>query len=454
MDAKLKLTTDQLAVMSVSGIRQLRPVGVRGVERAVTGSLAGKLGKQLREEEFELEPGAFCNSGSWSCVPRRLIKRQSDLIRLREKNCQMWAFKTEPDLIWESLQAVANFVGANVENLTFVDNTTAGTNVVLKRQKYAPGDKILLCSVHTYPAVLNQAKVIAEENPGVEVLTIDISFPIRGKEDLIAPYAKALKENPSIKITVIDHISSATAVLFPIRELIELCHQYDVITVIDGAHTPGQIALSIEEYGADFYVGNLCKWLMTPQSVAFLWVHPKHQKNIRPLMTSHHDFLQNFRDRFYPPITKDRLTHVLVKDALDFYNDLGGLELISRRNSELVTKAASMLSRAWNTPHLAVSLDCRAPFMALVAFPDELKIAYTQDMDLDLHFDLMLKGVQVRAMYFDERYWCRLSCNVWNGMDDYEKVRDTVLELIAEKKSVPFLREASIFFSPRAPSKL
>lgn len=80
MDATLKLTTNQLATMSESSeIRRLQPVGVRGVERAVKSKpLAWKLGKQLREEEFELDPGAFCNSGSWSCVPRRLIKRQSE----------------------------------------------------------------------------------------------------------------------------------------------------------------------------------------------------------------------------------------------------------------------------------------------------------------------------------------------------------------------------------------
>ena len=87
------------------------------------------------------------------------------------------------------------------------------------------------------------------------MICIDIPFPIKCKDDILMPYANALKEHPEIKITVVDHITSSTAILMPIKEIIDLCHQHDVIVIVDGAHAPGQLNLSLEEYGADFYVG-------------------------------------------------------------------------------------------------------------------------------------------------------------------------------------------------------
>lgn len=90
---------------------------------------------------------------------------------------------------------------------------------------------------------------------GVGIVDIDIPFPIRSKDDIIGPYAKALKENPGIKIAIVDHITSNTVTQMPLQELIDLCHLHDVIVVVDGAHAPGQLQLRVEEYGADYYVG-------------------------------------------------------------------------------------------------------------------------------------------------------------------------------------------------------
>ncbi|WP_411026518.1 aminotransferase class V-fold PLP-dependent enzyme, partial [Salmonella sp. s54395] len=165
----------------------------------------------------------------------------------------------------------------------------------------------------------------------------DIPFPIKGKDDIINAYTKVLTEHPGIKIAVTDHISSPTAILFPIKEIIDVCHQHDVIVVIDGAHAPGHVQLTIEDYGADYYTGNLCKWLMIPENLGFIWVHPKHQGTIQPILTSHSAFSVDFRNRFYSPMTKDRITQILMQDAVEFYEELGGLEAITARNKKMVT---------------------------------------------------------------------------------------------------------------------
>lgn len=55
----------------------------------------------------------------------------------------------------------------------------------------------------------------------------------------------------------IDHITSPTAIVMPIRRLIALCQEHNVLSMIDGAHAPGQLPLNLEEINADFYTGKV-----------------------------------------------------------------------------------------------------------------------------------------------------------------------------------------------------
>ena len=56
-------------------------------------------------------------------------------------------------------------------------------------------------------------------------------------------------------VCVSDHISSGPALLFPVAAITELCHQYNVHVLIDGAHCPAHVPLDISSIGADYYIG-------------------------------------------------------------------------------------------------------------------------------------------------------------------------------------------------------
>ena len=86
-----------------------------------------------------------------------------------------------------------------------------------------------------------------------------------------------------MKIAIIDHISSASAICFPVEKIIKALKAFDnTLVLIDGAHAPGQIAdLKLDHLNADFYTGTLHKWCYAPKGTAFLWVNPKHQKWVR-----------------------------------------------------------------------------------------------------------------------------------------------------------------------------
>ena len=162
-----------------------------------------------------------------------------------EKCPDAWFRKLQP--LWEqSLKAAANFVGANFKNLVFVQNATSGINAVLKSLDLSEGDSILITN-QTYGAVQKSVREVCKST-GAKLLVLNITYPtedFRGSakffvDEIVQHFTEVLQKHPEVKLAVIDYIGSSNAVLYPVKELVDLCHQYNVSALIDGAHAPGQ----------------------------------------------------------------------------------------------------------------------------------------------------------------------------------------------------------------------
>ena len=203
---------------------------------------------------FLLEEGfTFLNHGSFGCIPRPVFQAYMKLLEEVESNCDSWFRYKKDARIQKSLKYVARVMNCEAPDLVFVENATTGVQTALKNIKLGPGESILITSL-SYPGIINTAKRQSEDIGGVcHVLNLDP--PISSSEEVVDKYRKYILSHPDIKVAVVDHITSPSTILMPVKKIVEVCHANGVKVVVDGAHAPGHVLIDIKEIDPEYYTG-------------------------------------------------------------------------------------------------------------------------------------------------------------------------------------------------------
>ncbi|CAC5373933.1 EGT2 [Mytilus coruscus] len=378
-------------------------------------------GKEMREKEFDLKDGVtFINHGSYGVVPLRVQEAQNRVLYEINSFPDLWFRINRRIKQDESLRLIAEFVNTETDDLVFVQNATTGVNTVLKSFKFDKGD-VILCTDNTYAAIKNTCSATAEL-PGakdIRVEYIDLKFPIVNEDEVVEMFREYFKNNPTVKLAVIDHITSPSAIRMPIEKLIPLCKEFGVLSLIDGAHAPGQIPLNLKELDADFYTGNFHKWLYTPRGCAILYVKRAHQDWVRPLVTSH-GHKTTFQNDFFEQGTRDDSPYCVAPDALTFYKDIGGYDKIYGYVDDLLNKATNMLTTSWKTEKLQIPRSMEAPFMRMVRLPKLKGLSSGTDSNQYIVDTILKYRIVVATVFIDDDFYCRLSANIYNTILDYQ----------------------------------
>ena len=213
-----------------------------------------------------LETGlAFLNHGSFGACPREILDYQRELLALMERDPVRFFNRHRQPLLDESRRVLGDTIGANPSDLVFDTNATHAANAVLRWLDIREGDEILVTS-HGYNAITNAARYVAAQ-AGAEVITAEIPLVISSSNEITQAIEQAI--TPRTRLAILDHITSPTATVLPLEDILPLLREQRVLSLIDGAHAPGAIPLNLANLGADFYFGNCHKWLCSPRGAAF-----------------------------------------------------------------------------------------------------------------------------------------------------------------------------------------
>jgi isopenicillin-N epimerase len=233
---------------------------------------------------FLLDPEVvFLNHGSFGACPQPVFETYQRWQLQLERQPVDFLGRRHDALLDEARAKLGQYLNTHRDNLIFVPNATAGVNTVARSLKLQTGDEILTTN-HEYGAVDKTWAYICRQT-GAKIVRHEVSLPLTSAEEFVSAFWKAV--TPRTRVISISHITSPTALIFPVAEICRRAREAGILTTIDGAHAPGHIPIDLTAIGADFYSGNCHKWLCAPKGAGFLYVHPDHQKLIDPLVISH-----------------------------------------------------------------------------------------------------------------------------------------------------------------------
>jgi isopenicillin-N epimerase len=300
-------------------------------------------------------------------------------------------------------------------------------SAVLRSLDLQRGDE-LLATDHGYNACRNCLEFVAART-GAAVVVAQVPFPLASADEVVQAVLE--KVTPATRLALLDHVTSPTALIFPIERLVRELAGRGVDTLVDGAHAPGMVPLNVERLGAAYYAANCHKWLCAPKGSGFLYVRPDLQPCVRPAVISHGaNSRRTDRSRFMQEFdwtgTDDPSAVLCVPAAINFMKSLlpGGWPELMARNREVALRERGRLAAA-------LSLDVPCPdglvgAMAALMLPADAGLGPAPGLGPDpLHTALRRRhgiDAMIAAVPGRPRKCLRLSAMLYNEAEDYERL--------------------------------
>lgn len=370
-------------------------------------------GKSYRDEFLIKKDVIFLNNGSFGATPKPVFDSFVEWSKRLEEQPVYFFVDEYSELLENTLNRTKKFLGIKSGETAFIENTTSGINAIINslKHKLTKQDKILFLD-DAYKGIKNTLYHLSESY-AIQLVELKTPFPIVSEEDILERIENAIKDNPGIKIAIFDHISSSRSIVYPIKKMVEIAKKYDITVIIDGAHAPGMFKIDIDSYGADYYVGNLHKWMYAPKSVAIIWTQRENSELIHPLTISL-NYKKGFNREFEWTGTKNPAAYLSVNSAIDFIEKIGHKKII-KYNFNLAKEATDLLTEKLLTEK------CCPDSMKTALSTIPLDIAGKTDRTVELR-NKIYKTYKLELPFFfhHDRMWFRISAQIFNELGEYE----------------------------------
>jgi len=302
-----------------------------------------------RRSHWQLNPDIeYLNHGSFGATPTVVLDMQRTLRDELERDPIEFLAperQLEPKLD-HVRNTISELVGADATDIVFVRNATDGVNAVLRSFLFLQGDEVVVTS-HGYNACNNAARFAAQSR-GANVLVANVPFPLQYSYEVVEAIERTFTART--KLLLVDHVTSATGLVFPIKAIVESARRRNIRVLVDGAHAAGMLSLNLNEINADYYTANHHKWLCAPKVSGFLWVRRELQPEVRPTIISHainrpRPHRSQFHAEFDWQGTFDPTPILSVPASIAFLKSLypGGIPELMVANQKLAIDARALL---------------------------------------------------------------------------------------------------------------
>lgn len=380
---------------------------------------------QSLRELFLLDPEiTFLNHGSFGACPIPVFETYQAWQRKLESQPVEFLGRRFQELMAAARTRLGEFLGAQAEDLVFFTNPTTAINMVVRNLRLKPGDEILT-SNHEYGALDRTWNFICRQS-GARYVHQPIRLSVESAEQFIQVFWSGV--NPHTRLIFLSHITSPTALIFPLGEICRRARQAGILTVIDGAHAPGQIDLNLAELDADLYTGALHKWLMAPKGAAFLYARRNIQPILEPLVVSWgYESEQPGPSRFVDyhewQGTRDPSAFLSVPAAIDFQLDYHWAE-VRKRCHELAAATRRQIEEITGLAPICPDSSDWFAQMFTARLPQEINLDALQKSLYEKY------RIEVPTISWDSQNFIRVSIQGYNTFQDTQNLVNALGEIL------------------------
>ena len=367
---------------------------------------------------FQLDPTVtFLNHGSFGATPKPVFEIYQEWQRRLERQPVLFLGRELDALLKESRQALGEYLNAETDDLIYIPNATHGVNIISRSLSLQGGDEILT-SDHEYGAC-DYSWDFSCMKTGAKYIRQPIRLPVHTEEEIVEQFW--LGVTPATKAIYLSHITSSTALRMPVEKICQRAKQAGILTMIDAAHSPGQIPVDLQDLGADMVFGNCHKWMLSPKSAAFLYVRKEVQYMVEPLIVSwgfnapaETTTGSRFVDLFQWTGTKDPAAALSVPKAIQFMKE-NDWDEVRHECHLLLRQAIERICRLTGLPPL-YPLDSN--------FYSQMGIAPLPPSDIGLLKSRLYDEykIEIPLIQWQDQQFLRISVQGYNAQADIDRL--------------------------------
>jgi isopenicillin-N epimerase len=381
------------------------------------------------KQHFILDPDIhFLNHGSFGATPKPIFAAYQDWQRRLERQPVLFLGREIDGLLRQSRQVLGEYLNADADDLVYIPNATHGVNIVARSLVLRPGDEILTTD-HEYGACDYTWEFVCKKT-GAVYIHQSIPLPVQSGDEIVEQFWQGVTSRT--KVIFLSHITSPTALRMPVERICQRGQQAGILTLVDGAHAPGQIPLDLEAVGADFYTGNCHKWLLSPKGAAFLYARREAQPLVEPLIVSwgYHSTAETttgsrFLDYLQWTGTKDPAAFLCVPDAIRFMKEHDWEKVRKNCHILLGQTIERICGLTGLEPLYPIDYDFYRQ-MAIAPLPEVKELSMLKACLYDEY------KVEVPLIEWNGRHFVRISVQGYNTQEDVDALLDALCSLLPQ----------------------
>jgi len=380
------------------------------------------------KENFLLDPNVvFLNHGSFGATPKPVFDAYQNWQLRLERQPVLFLGRELDDLLKESRRMLGEYLNADADDLVYISNATHGVNIIARSLDLKPGDEILTTD-HEYGACDYTWDFICGKT-GAKYIHQSIPLPVHSEDEIVDQIWQGI--TPRTKVVYLSHITSPTALRLPVEKVCQRARNAGILSIVDAAHSPGQIPVDLQALGADVVFGNCHKWMLNAKGSAFLYVRREVQHLVEPLIVSwgynatrETTTGSRFIDLFQWTGTKDPAAALTVPTAIQFMKEHNWDEVRTECHT-LLYQAIERICNLTDMPPL-YPLDS--------GFYSQMGIAPLPLSDITVLKSRLYDEykIEVPLIQWRERQFIRISVQGYNNQEDIDALVSALQMLLPQ----------------------